>query len=554
MKIKILLFLAFISHHIFSQNKFDITAFGAKNDGKTINTISIQKAIDQCNASGGGTVYFPSGTFISGSLVLKSNVSFFLESGAILKGSPDVKDYPNGMGLIYGEDLINIAITGQGEINGNGSSFMNWGKLHKFVDFDKKFVRQGEDFLKDLNGAGDGPVGYTARPNMMIILMHCQRVKLMDVKLADSPNWTIRIGNCEDVIAKGLSIINNQMVPNSDGIHLTTSRSARISDCHIEAGDDAIIVSGFGEEIDVHGGKTNVVRTDYKYGNLTGIAENIVVSNCILSSRSAGIRIGYGEHNIKDCSFDNIIIRNSNRGIGLFTREKGTIENISFSNFTIETRLLQGTWWGRGEPIHISAISDTEGGISGTIKHISFSNFKIKSETGVVVYGTSKSIIEDIKLENVDLEINNGKYSKTYGGNIDLRPTAKFETNLFKREIPGIYMNYVKDITIRNSNLKWGADIENFFSNGIEIENFENLKIDGFNGRQALGNGSSVNLISGKNVTVRNCISPIGTNIFLQLKNVSDQRMFSGNDLLNSKVGLTPLKNEFKNVSGNLYK
>jgi polygalacturonase len=130
-----------------------------------------------------------------------------------------------------------------------------------------------------------------------------------------------------------------------------------IADCDIRAGDDAIIVTGFRTNVGV-GGDVNI-RLDYtarEFGNKTGCAENVTVTNCILQSRSSGIRVGYGINPIRNCVFLNLVIYNSNRGLGVFSRDDGSIENILFSNITIQNRLHAGHWWDNGEPIHVSAI------------------------------------------------------------------------------------------------------------------------------------------------------------------------------------------------------
>lgn len=506
------------------QPQKNIVDYGAKGDGKTINTSAIQQAIDQTNASGGGTVYIPSGVFLSGTLRLRSNITLYLEAGAVLKGSPNTADYPEGMGLIFGEDLINIAFTGDGEINGNGSSFMNPGTLHSFIDYDKDKLRQGEDYLSGITGAGDGPVSYTERPDIMIFLMHCENVKMEGIRLVDSPHWSTRFANCENVLVKGISLLNNQMVPNSDGLHFTTSRNVRVADCHIVAGDDALIVTGFGEDFAVNNKRTYQAKENYQYGNQSGVAEHMVVSNCILSSRSAGIRIGYGDNDMRNLFFQNIIIRDSNRGVGVFSRDKGSIENVSFSNFIVETSLFKGTWWGRGEPIHVSAITRNKDKESGTVSDITFKDFKIKSETGIVVYGARQGLVKNIKFEDINLLIASGKNAED-GGNIDLRPTASLETNLFERDLPAFYINNAESIELKDIKIDWSNNIASYFTHGIEAESFSDLLIDGFQGKPAGSNNSAIFLQNGSQVTIRNAAESVkeeGTDNFLEMINVEE--------------------------------
>ena len=170
-------------------------------------------------------------------------------------------------------------------------------------------------------------------------------------------------------------------IPNSDGIDMYDSKNITISDCNIQAGDDAIAVVS---------------------------SSNITASNCILHSRSSGIRIGYNvfnHNNSGNLLFNNINIYDSNRGIGIFQRQKGDMENMIFSNIIINTRLHSGQWWGHGEPIHISSVPGLGSTETGTIRHVRFSNIIASSESGILIYASTKGLIDDISFDNVDLSI-----------------------------------------------------------------------------------------------------------------------------------------------------
>jgi polygalacturonase len=498
---------------------FNILDFGATGDGKTMNTKAINKAVGKCNGKGGGTVVIPAGTFVSGTIVLLSNVNLHLDPGAILIGSKDTSDYLvmenalftegyNRYGMIHAIDAVNISITGSGEINGNGTSFMNGlDKPHMGGnDFDRRFIRQGEEFMKPGTIFEDGPVSYPFRPGLMITLEKCENVHLTDVQLKDSPEWTIRIGDCDNVDIRGISILNNQLIPNSDGIHVTTSRNVRISDCNIFVGDDAIIVTGFGNTPQ----PDDLISKNKKpltIGNKTGIAENVTVTNCVLSSRSACIRVGYGEHPIRNLIFSNLVMYESNRGIGIFARNKSRIENVLFSNIIINNRLYSGHWWGKGEPIHISSVPDSKDATPGVIDNIRFKDITATSETGILIYGTENSIIEYITLENIKLSVNRGRYTESYGGNFDLRPAYPPEIAIFKHDIPGLYAQYVKHLTVSDFELDWGEGLPSFFTNAIEINHFSDLLLEGINGNPAPVSKAipAIMLRNGVNSLVRNC-------------------------------------------------
>jgi polygalacturonase len=348
-------------------------------------------------------------------------------------------------------------------------------------DYDRKFTRQGEKFMKPGTIFEDGPVSYPFRPGLLITIERCENVQIFNVLLKDSPEWTIRIGDCDNVNVRGISILNNQLIPNSDGIHVTTSRNVRISDCNIFAGDDAIIVTGFGnsplpDELISKGKKPLTI------GNKTGIAENVTVTSCILCSRSACIRVGYGRHPIRNLIFSNLVMYESNRGIGVFARNNSKIENVLFSNIIINNRLHSGHWWGKGEPIHISSVQDSNNGTPGIINNIRFSDITATSEAGILIYGMENSVIESISLENTKLTINKGRYTESYGGNFDLRPAYPLENALFKHNIPGLFVQHTNNLSIRNFCLTWGKGLPDFFTHGIECHEVKNLLVEGYEG------------------------------------------------------------------------
>lgn len=493
---------------------YNIVDYGANSDGKSLSTKAINEAISSCSNNGGGIVLVPAGKYLAGSIHLLSNVSLKLETGSVIIGSKDISQYImsdkpifnedyNSYGLIYAVDATNISIQGSGEIIGNGTSFMSPNdKPHVGGDFDRRYTRQGKNFMPEGNTFEDGPVLCPNRPGVLVLFERCENIHISDLTLRDSPFWTIRIGDCDNVTIRGINILNNPLIPNNDGIHCTDSRNIRISDCNIVAGDDAIIVSGLGNE---PAPGDSAFKIDNKHtGNKTGIAENVTVTNCILSSHSAGVRIGYGKRPIRNCVFSNLVIYESNRGIGIFAREKSSIENILFQNIVMHTRLHSGHWWGKGEPIHISAVANIKGGNSGKINNIRFSGIIAYSETGILIYGNPESIIDNVSLDKVQLNISAGKNSNSYGGNFDLRPAQPLLEALFKHDIPGLFARYVKNLRIDGFELNWGKNLPGYFTNAIEIDNFNALQIRDFDGTSVDSNKvyAGIKLTDGVNALV----------------------------------------------------
>ena len=455
---------------------YDIVDFGAR-DGE-LSTVALQKAIDACHAAGGGTVRVPPGEFVIGSLRLKSNVRLHLASGAVLKGSPDLEDYGGagrGRGLFFAEDVANVSITGFGTVDANGSLFHDPDTPHVGLDrdYDVTFTRQGEDFMHERFGFEDGPIAFQRRPGMTFAFFHCENVTLRDLTIVDSPTWSVRFAYCDNVAVDNLKIFNNPLVPNSDGVHLTTSRNVRVSNCDFRCGDDAFIVATWqdGEPPDV---------TRYRHGNKTGLSENVTVTNSVLRSRSSGIRIGYGRESVRNCTFDNIVIDESNRGIGVFSREPGSdVSNILFSNIVITTRLHKGHWWGKGEPIHVSTIPRFEGQGTGTIRNVRFRNVIAQAETGIVLWGVGENPIEDLELSNVRVTIRESPIHDIYGGNFDLRPTSSFSTAVFAHDIPALFARHIDGLLIDHSRFDWEGRLPAFFTNGLQAEHVDRLVIEG---------------------------------------------------------------------------
>jgi hypothetical protein len=487
---------------------YSILEFGAVANGQTINTKAINTAIQKCHDDGGGTILIPAGEYMTGTIQLLSGINLHLEPGAVLSGSTDTADYLplasalfnegyTHYGLIYAKNAINISITGQGIINGNGTRFMHdITKMNNFFSLDRRATRQGLAYMKEGTISEDGPLAYDYRPGMLFTFDHCENIHLTDINIKDAPEWTMRIGDCDNVAIRGITISNNPLIPNNDGINCTSSSNVRISDCNIFTGDDAIAISGYSKE--------NFVKD--QVGNKSGMAVNVTVSNCILSSRSSCIRIGYGERLTKNMVFNNIVMYASNRGIGIFARDNSDIEDIIFSNIIINTRIFSGNWWGKGEPIHISAVKDKSTGNGGKIKNIRFSNITATAETGILIYGIPESTIEDIYFDKISLTINPGKYAESFGGNFDLQPVFPASLSIFKHDIPGVYAQYVNNLSISGFELNWGSGLQPYFTNGIEINHFKNIKINGMHGGPAfpLKGLASIRISDGSGARIEN--------------------------------------------------
>jgi polygalacturonase len=484
--LRILLIFAFsISCLDLSAQNFNVTSYGAVPDGKTINTAALQKAVDACFNNGGGTVYVPAGTFVTGTFHLKSNVNLYLESGAVLQGSANLNDYEsytlpqfglNRYGIMYTADAENVSITGQGIIDGNNKVYFDFDHAKKIDSNSTRFTRQKNNYRHVESGIGDGPVVPKDRPRQMVIFSNCKHVQLRNISLLNSPFWTLHFADCDDVLVDGIRLWSGLSVPNADGIDVTSCNNVVITNSDIRSGDDALAIVGYDHHFEMGGFK-----------GLRHISENIIVTNCNLQSYSSGIRIGFFDQNtVRNIHVSHCNITNSTRGIGIFLRDEGSLENITFSDMVIETHLRTGDWWGNGEPIHISAVRGKPDVKLGIIKNVEFNNITCIGENGVLIYGSDESVIQDVRLNNISMQLLNSKLNDVAGGNIDLRGCLDEHEQLFASDIPGLMAHHVDGLSINNFKLTWDSSIiQPYFTNGIQVDNFKNLKINNFIGTAA---------------------------------------------------------------------
>jgi polygalacturonase len=451
---------------------FNVLDFGAINNGKVITTIEIQKAIDQCNNKGGGLVTVPLGEYLVGTLNLKSNVEFHFEKGAVLIASTDLSQYQkhntNLAGVFYTEDANNVSITGDGTIFGQGMKFMYADSAKVISGEVTNYIRQKTDFRKVKSGVGDGPLYPKDRYHQMVIFSNCTNVVLSDFKCVDAPYWTFLIVHCDIVKVNKLSINNNLLIPNSDGLDIISSSDVNVSDCMFSCGDDAIVLGGYAN----HFG-------DPGFKGILKPSKNINVSNCILRSRSSAIRIGgWDQNHMSNYNFNNITIVDSNCGINLTVRDSGSIQNVNFNNIRIETRMHTGDWWGNGEPIKISAMRGVPNDKIGIIKNINFTNVTCTGENSILLYASFETKLQNIYFTNFDFVLRKGLLEDVSGGNFDLRPNIVKGMEIYKSKIPVVYIENADNVCFNQGCISWSGVDKPYYTNAIEAVKVNNLRLN----------------------------------------------------------------------------
>jgi polygalacturonase len=306
----------------FPANKVSIVDCGAVADGETMNTKAINEAIQTCAKKGGGTVVIPPGMWLTGPIGLESNINLYVESGAVVLFSPNFEDYPvpargnRVTSPIHGQGLTNIAITGKGMFNGNGQHWRptkkeklterQWKDLVAsggIVTADGKMwwpskeAMNGESYLKNLRATNKKPTPeQTAgareflRPTM-VDFSDCTNLLIDGPTFTNTPGWVLHPSECENVIIRNTTVINNWWGQNTDAVDISGCRNVLFYRNVLDAGDDGICMKSGPSK-----------KREFAL-------ENIVIADCIVYHGHGGFVIGSntdgGMRNIsvKNCTF-----------------------------------------------------------------------------------------------------------------------------------------------------------------------------------------------------------------------------------------------------------
>jgi polygalacturonase len=486
-----LAFLISISTPQFAANAADVTgngfynvrAFGAAGNGKTLDSPAINKAIVAAAAGGGGTVLVPAGTYLSGSIHLRSNIHLLIDAGATILGAPqnmnaydETEPYTFGgyqdgghsyfhNSLIWGENLTNVFISGNGMINGGG-----------LVRDDGIVDRMnGSDHWQTPNTNVFKPVRLG---NKTIALKLCKNVLIRDVTIFHGGHFAILVTGCDN-----MTVDNVTMDTDRDGIDIDCCRNTMVSNCRINSpGDDGLCP-----------------KSTYALGRPV-ITENLTIVNCQVSGFKEGTlldgtmipvkngngRIKFGTESsggFRNCTVANCIFRGC-RGLALEEVDGGILENITINNIAmmdVETYAIYITTGSRNRTPGLTNVS--------RMKNILISNVVatgVDHISGIQIAGLPEQPIEGLRLENIRL-ICKGGGTKEEAANVPKELGGGYPEPRQTNVMPayGLFARHVKDLELANINFSFLKDdyrpaIECVDVAGLEIDNFKAQLAEGF--------------------------------------------------------------------------
>lgn len=379
----LILLFGIISAMMLSAQTFDVRAFGAKGDGTTNDRAAIQRAVDSCSRTG-GTVLFPSGKYLTGSIDLKSNVDLYLQRGSVILGSTDLRHYAERIpklrsyndlflkySLFYAEGMTNISIRGEGTIDGQGASFPVTTKIK--------------------------PDRYMNRP-YVIRFVQCSNIRIEGIAMRNSAMWMQQYLACDGLSIRGITVYNHANM-NNDMMDIDGCRNVVVSDCIGDTEDDALTLKSTSEYI----------------------TENVTITNCVVSSHCNAIKTGTeSTGGFRNITMSNIVVKPSANpvakvgypagisGISLTNVDGGILENITISNVSMDgpqvpIYIRLGNRARKHRPDAVTPRIGTANGI--TISGITAVNI---GPIGCSITGVPGGIVENIRLENISISAKGG--------------------------------------------------------------------------------------------------------------------------------------------------
>ncbi len=416
MKIFFAIFILLLAGNARASGTFNVRDFGARGDGKTLDTKAIQNALDTCGSSGGGIVEFPAGNYLCQPIVIHSKTTFQLDAGAVLRATTSQMEYMKVPGdwlkakssadfipFIGGGNLTDITFTGGGTIDGSGAAW--WGEAEK--------ARQ----IKP---------GYTLpRPNL-IGLTGCRDLRVENITLQNSPKTHLALTECDDVVISNVTVLAPAGAANTDGIDPNNCENVLITKCRVDTGDDNVAITAGRRLPQREFGSENTTVTDCVFLNGHGMSigsgtiggvRNVTVDHCVFIGTQNGIRIksqrGRGGV-VEDINFRNLTMTNVDPAITFtsyytYNSAKDPVQKPLPQDDAAQP-ITAGTPFFRNICIsNMTATCQNSAGLimglpESAITNVDFENVRISAVTGLKIENAA-----GIQLEGLDIKTEHGK-------------------------------------------------------------------------------------------------------------------------------------------------
>ena len=463
---------------------FNVRKFGATGDGITLDTPSINKAIDACAQAGGGTVYFSAGTYLSGSIHLQSNVHLLIDAGATILGAPqnlnaydETEPWTNNPyqdgghcyfhnSLIWGVGLTNVFITGQGMINGGGLE-----RSDKLLDQMCGFAAWGKE-----SSMNNGTYPPSRLGNKAIALKLCRNVLIRDITIYHGGHFAILITGCDNT-----TVDNVTMDTDRDGIDIDCCRNTMVSNCRINSPNDDGLCPKASFALGTNQPTENLTIVNCQ---VTGYAVGTLLDGTEQPSKTANGRFkcgtesngGFRNITLANCTFRNCM------GLALEEVDGGILDNITINNVVMTDV--------KGYPIYITLGNRNRGpgATTGSIRNIQISNViatGVDKMSGIQITGVPGRDIENVRLDNVRIEYKGGGTTNDAAINFkELDRGYPEPSKLGRTPAYGLFARHVHGLEL--ANLTLGFDT-NDLRPAMICSDADGLEIDNFKGQAASG-------------------------------------------------------------------